>query len=263
MLPMSTSYLWVRTRSETHTATTQAFCDQFPPKISRIIGDYLYDEINPSLIGERLKLDLTGKVLNPWVRENIKRILGSANCLPWCKEVTICSINNEPHRMPYLVELAQISNEIVAEGGRVNLDNVMLNQIDLCLNMRNASMRNFVLSDSLVTGDMTGADLTGSHFTKVKFEYLLLIRALCTDMIITNSSFECVFMTGTDITDPALLQYRCVLTDPGLLHYRPVPFIMSVLMSEPQPHVLLHNKKAPDQTSDRAKVRPSDWCVIS
>ena len=111
MLPMSISFPWVRSRAETRKATAAALAEKLPPKVSHIIGDYIYDEIDPTLIGEPLELDRKGRVLNPLVRENIKRILACANCLPWCKEVTINSICNERHSFPYLFELGKISQD--------------------------------------------------------------------------------------------------------------------------------------------------------
>lgn len=184
------------------------------------------EKVSPDLANQAILFGADGEVLNPEVRDNCKKILRSADCSPRTKEVMFETMWQQcdgdlAQTQQILAELETMTNEIVAEGGCLQLEDVNLRGGLLSMNCRGANLRGLtVIGHSISRCDMTDADMTGAKFSHCAFSYTKMIGAKCAGLVIENSSFVCTEVTDTNIVDPTLLKLRLGATDYRLWAYQ-------------------------------------------
>ena len=184
------------------------------------------DDFDAELATHPILLGPHGEVLNPEVRENCKKILRSAACPASIKEAVFQTIYAQNcydlfELEPVIDEFGKMSDEIVAEGGHLELEDVHLTTEILSLNLRGANLRGLSLrGSSSVCCDMTDADLTGARFIGCSFHCSKMIGVKCAGLVIENSTFMLTEVTDTSIFDLNLLKLRLAETDDRLWNFR-------------------------------------------
>ena len=212
-------------KNQTDPVIKKALVEKLLPDLAMLVDAYYVDNIDPDLATQPILFGPDGDVLNPQVRENCKRILCSAFCSPRTKELvfeTMCQADSEASSPPALVieEFVKIADEIVAEGGRLELEDVHLKTGYLDLNCRGANLRGLNVIGSVgIACDMTDADLTGAKFIACTFLQSKIIAAKSAGLVIKDCSFIYTEVTGTNLVDPKALKCRSAATDPNLWAY--------------------------------------------
>jgi len=202
------------TKFQTDQVIVAALADILPTDVSHIVSDYFYEDVDVALAVQWLEFDVDGNVSNPDVRANIKSALLSESCPAAVKakifENLAQVINHRSGDGPniYLQELEDIGNEILAEGGKIDLRGVVLNSVTITVNLNNADLTGAHISQAEIFCDCTGANLTNAHFEDVGFRHAKLCCATSTGLKIEHCNFVETEVTGTYLTAPALLALR-------------------------------------------------------
>ena len=211
-----------RLTTQTDPVVKKNLTEKLLPDLVSIIDDYYADDVDPELAYQAILFGADGVVLNALVRENCKRILRSAFCPPGIKEqvlgVMMSTSTDGLCRM--LSEFETIADEIVAEGGHLELEDVHLTNVYLRMNCQGANLRGLIVSGhSTVSCDMTDADMTGAKFRDCVFICAKLTGVKSAGLVIEQSRFIYTEVTDTMIIDPVVLKCRLPATDGQLWCY--------------------------------------------
>ncbi len=196
----------IPTKVQTYKVISEALDTILPADLAKIVSDYTYEDVDVALASQLLMFDVDGNVTNPDVRANIKAALLSATCPAAVKakifENLAQAINQRSGNGPriYQEELEKISNEILEEGRIIDLRGVVLNDVTITLNLRNADLTGAHISKAEIFCDCTGANLSNVHFEDVGFRYAKLCYATSTGLKMEYCNFIETEVTGMTIT---------------------------------------------------------------
>jgi len=131
----------------------------------------------------------------------------------------------------YLKELRNISDEIVSEGGRVDLTDVYIHDAVIDLNLRDANLENAGFTNvEFVDCDMSGADLTDVAMKRCLFVGATMNHATTDGMKMDKVMFRGLEVTKDDLSKPeirlAIKSNDVIVTKFGLNRFA---------LTEPQP----------------------------
>lgn len=250
-----------RPTTQTNPFVKKTLTEKLLPELAGIVDDYYADDFDTELAGQPILFGVDKTVLNPVVRENCKRILRSAFCPPGIKEqvlgVMMSTSTDGLCRM--VSEFETIADEIVTEGGHLELEDVHLAGMYLRMNCQGANLRGLTVRDhSTISCNMTDADMTGAKFSDCAFICAKLTGVKSAGLLIEKSRFIYTEVTDTHIVDPVVLKCRLPATDDKLWCYEVQANLEQVISTECE-RFFLHGTMAAPLASPR--VNPAS-CLL-